>query len=104
MLDKMYIISHSSEFVDLRYGQASADQDGTVGVYSLGLSDDLSALGRGCGSYTAGVDNNQIRPLGKRQLRQSQLLKMFPDLLAFILIDLASKGTYSKRLHNMVSS
>jgi len=41
MLDKMNMISHSSELMWLRYGQTTADNDSAVWACTLDFSDKL---------------------------------------------------------------
>ena len=52
--------------------------------------------------YAAGIDNNQAGLFRHFDLVESESLKQFSNLLAFILIDFAAKIFYGKSLHIMV--
>ena len=81
---------------------ANNDYNGT-GVKSLGPANTLSALGRGGVGNTAGVDHYQFGGLAVSLDRpQAQRTKQLNNLLAFVLIDLASECYYGKRFHNML--
>ena len=53
-------------------------------------------------SNAAGVDNSQVRLVGRSDLLEPELFEQLANLLTLILIDFAAKSTYGKSLHNMV--
>ena len=53
-------------------------------------------------SYTAGVNNDQVRLLDRMDHMESEPLEKFSNLLAFVLVDFAAKGIYGKSRHYMI--
>ena len=53
-------------------------------------------------SYTAGVNNDQVRLLDRMDHVESEPLEKFSNLLAFILVDFAAERIYGKSLHSML--
>lgn len=52
--------------------------------------------------YTAGIDHDKVGFDARGDLTKAELLEQFPDLLAFVLIDLAAKGIYGKSFHDVL--
>ena len=87
---EVYIFAWVAQFADLQTRQAAADDYDCVRVKPLGSSDALSAFCRGRMSYATSIDYYQIGMLLRRLGRtKSEALQQFPNLLAFVLIDLA---------------
>jgi hypothetical protein len=91
VLDNMDVLSGGFQFVGLDRGQTAADHDG-LRVMSLGLVDEVPALGRGSVCDATRVDDNELRLIRAIDLTEPVRFEKLANLLAFVLVDLAAKG------------
>jgi len=48
------------------------------------------------------VDHDEVRFSRRVNLLKAEVFEKFSNLLAFVLVDLATKGNYRKSSHNML--
>jgi hypothetical protein len=96
------VFSFGGQFADLYSGQAAADDDNSVRVQLSGLSDVLSAPGRGSMGYATGVDHDKIGSFRRFDLFEAALFEKFSNLLAFVLVHFAAERNYGKCSHNVI--
>ena len=52
-------------------------------------------------SYTAGIDDNQVRFFGWFDFMKSELFEKLLNLSGFVLINFAAESIYGKSIHNL---
>jgi len=62
----------------------------------------MAALGRGCCSHAAGLDDHQIWLLTKADGLKTQVLQVLAGLLALVLINFAAQCCYGEGFHRLI--
>ncbi len=91
ILNNVNIIPRGYQFVGFDGREATANHD-SAGVPFGGLSQRLSAFGRGGMCHTASVDNEKVRAGRDIDAGQAVTLEKVANLLTLVLVNFTSEG------------